>query len=419
MSDSNALVEKRQQLAAKQRELAEAFDLAKDGTAYDFSRKSALEKLGAIDSADAVAKVKARNVELDVLGRELQAEEMKAVRAGIDERERLMNSPHSASGGVLHPVESKARTLGEMVVNSEEYKAFKKDRFREGTFAAVSLDMSMKTLMQVAVNGFPPEARRSGLLVEAATRPIEILDIIPIRGTTQNADKYMAETTRTHSAAETSEGAAYPESAFIWTERTESVQKIADSIPVTDEQLEDEPAVSGLIDSRLTFGVRRRLDLQVLVGDGTAPNLSGILDRSTQTQAKGADPVFDAVFKAMTKVRHTGYASPNAIVMHPNDFQDVRLTRTSDGVYIMGDPMSPGSQMLFGLPVIISSAITENTGLVGDFANFCYISERRGVTVLVGYVGDQFKEGKRTIRADMRAAFSVTRDAAFCTVTGI
>jgi HK97 family phage major capsid protein len=85
----------------------------------------------------------------------------------------------------------------------------------------------------------------------------------------------------------------------------------------------------------------------------------------------------------------------------------------------MGHPSQPGSTTLWGLPVAVSDAITENTGLAGDFANFCYISERRGIEVAVGYVGDQFKEGKRTIRADLRCAMTVTRANAFATITGI
>jgi HK97 family phage major capsid protein len=161
------------------------------------------------------------------------------------------------------------------------------------------------------------------------------------------------------------------------------------------------------------------LDLQVLVGDGTAPNLKGILDHSIGSQAKGADPTFDATYKALTAVRVTGRAFPSAFIFHPNDWQDIRLTRTAAGEYIMGHPSQPGATSLWGLPVAVSDAITEHTGLTGDFVNFCYISERRGVEVAVGYVGDQFKEGKRTIRADLRCAMTVTRAAAFCKITGI
>jgi hypothetical protein len=171
--------------------------------------------------------------------------------------------------------------------------------------------------------------------VEAATRPIQLLDIIPMFPTDQAAIKYMEETTRTHAAAELAEGAAYAESAFVFTERQGSIAKIGDSLPVTDEQLEDVAMMNGYINSRLTFGVRQRLDRQVLIGNGTAPNLRGIANvAGIQTQAKGADPVPDAFFKAMTNIRVTGRAVPTHHVMHPTDWQNVRLLRTADGVYI-------------------------------------------------------------------------------------
>jgi HK97 family phage major capsid protein len=416
MSESNALVEKRQEFAAKQAKLGKAFELA--GSDVDTSRKSVLEHLGAVDSADAVSKMKAMSVELDNLGADLQRAELAEIKGALGEREAARNQPVRGGAAISHPTaEIKYRSFGQLVVDAKEYKATDFTRF--GTGVSVMVDgVGIKTLMETSA-GFAPHSPRTGLLVEAVTRPIQILDLIPTRPITQAADKYMEETTRTHSAAEKAEGVAYAESVFVWTERTQLVEKITDSIPVTDEQLEDASQVAGLLDSRLRFGLRQRLDLQVLVGDGTSPNLKGILDHSIGTQAKGVDPTFDAAYKALTAVRVTGRAVPNAFIYHPNDWQDVRLMRTADGQYIMGNPSQPGATTLFGLPVVVSDAITENTALTGDFANFCYIGERRGIEVAVGYVGDQFKEGKRTIRADLRACMTVTRAAAFCKITGL
>jgi HK97 family phage major capsid protein len=415
MAESNRVVELREELKAKHTLMGEVFALA--GKDMDFSNRQVLEKLGAVDSADAVAKFQQLDLKTQGIAGDLRTEEMKEARRRYESLSDELERPAS---GLQHPgtIESKARTFGELVVESKEYKAFQPHARDESRHATVAVDISLKTLLETT-NGYAPHSPRTGLHVEAAVRPIEILDLIPTRPILQAVDKYMEETTRTHSAAEKSEGAAYAESAFVWTERTQAVEKITDSLPVTDEQLEDGGQLAGILDSRLRFGVRQRLDRQVLVGDGTSPNLSGILDRSTQTQAKGGDPYFDAIFKAITKVRHTGYASPSAVVLHPTDYQSIRLTRTADGRYIMGEPMAAGAQVIFGLPIAISGAITQGTGLVGDFVNFCYIGERRGIQVLVGYVGDQFKEGKRTIRADLRACFTVTRPYAFCTVTGL
>lgn len=111
---------------------------------------------------------------------------------------------------------------------------------------------------------------------------------------------------------------------------------------------------------------------------------------------------------------------PNAVVMHPNDWQDIRLLRTADGIYIWGNPSDAGPERIWGLRVVQSDAETENTGLVGDFANHSELAVRRGVDVQVSNShGTFFVEGKLAIRADMRVALIVYRPAAFATVTGI
>lgn len=416
MAESNALVEKRQQFAAKQRELGEIMSMAKDGSTYDMSRKNVLEKLGAADSADAVAKIKSRNIELDNLSSELQSAELKAVESAIGERDSARNAP-ARGGEFRHPASDKAETksFGQLVVESKAFDAYKQNRQP----TSVDVDMDMKTLFQTTA-GFAPFSPRTGLMVPGATRPVQILDLIPTRPMNQAVDKYMAETTRTHSSAEKAEGAAYAESTFVWAEQTNPVQKITDSLPVTDEQLEDAPEVAGVLDQRLRFGLRQRLDQQVFNGNGTSPNLKGLLNVSgIQTQAKGTDPTFDAVFKSMILVRITGRAFPNAIIMHPTDWQNVRLTRTADGLYIMGNPSEVGPQSLFGLPVALCDAGSAGTAVVADLANFTYIGERRGVNVEIGYVNTQFASGQKTIRADLRCVFTVTRAAAICSVTGL
>jgi len=105
--------------------------------------------------------------------------------------------------------------------------------------------------------------------------------------------------------------------------------------------------------------------------------------------------------------------------MHPNDWQDIRLLRTSDGIYIWGNPSEAGPMRLWGLPVVDTDAQTEGTGLTGDFANFCQLFERQGVEVEFGYVNTDFTDGKKRMRAGLRVAFIVTRGAAFCQSTGI
>src|SRR3546814_1904173 len=156
--------------------------------------------------------------------------------------------------------------------------------------------------------------------------------------------------------------------------------------------------------------VRQRLNTQILVGNGTAPNLRGILNvAGIQTQAKGSDPVPDAAYKAMVKIRTTGQAIPGAFVFNPLDWQDVRLLRTADGIYIWGSPSEAGPARLWGLTVAEAQGLTQNTALCGDFANFSELSTKRGIDVQVSNSHSTFRSEAHTseLQSLMRIPYAV------------
>jgi HK97 family phage major capsid protein len=418
MALSNAVAEKRNEFHEKSKNLAAVMELAQDGERFNLGKKDVLEKLGATSREDALDKVKALNREIDEISVELEQAEAREVGDALKDREKARDTPVRGTGFV-HPDNSPAelKTVGQLFTKSKQYESFRQER-QVGQTA--SIDVGLKTLFQTGA-GFAPESARSGLVVDAPSFSLtEITDLIPVFSLAGPAFVFMRETVRTHGAAEGAEGVAYAESTFVFEEVTNPARKIGDSIPVTDEQLEDEGSVASMLDQRLRFGVRRRLGSQILAGDGVGSNLLGILNTpDIQTQAKGGDATMAAAFKALTKVRFTGEADPTAFVFHPNDWQDIVLSQETTGPFIWGHPALVPLTRLWGLPVAVSNGITENTGLTGDFRNFSRLDEKRGVDVQIGFVNNQFMEGKKTLRADIRVAFSVTRGAAFAEITGI
>ena len=312
------------------------------------------------------------------------------------------------------------KSLGEMFVESKQYKA-NAGRHTSGslTYSVEFPEVDVKTTMTTSA-GFPPFNERSGILVPSAQRALRIADLIPQGSTSQNAVLFMRETTFTNNAAERNENAALAESALAYTEVSSPVRSLGTFIPVTEEQLDDVDGMQSLINNRLVFMVGLREDSQLLNGDGNAPNLTGILNTANiQTQAKSTDPIPDAIHKAMTKIYVTGDASPDAVVFHPTDWQSVRLLRTADGIYIWGSPSEAGPERIWGLAVALSTAISQGTALVGGFRGYSHISRRKGVTVEVGFINDDFQKVKKSIRAVERLSLEVYRPQAFCTVTGL
>lgn len=429
-----SLREAREKLGAKQDQLGKIFAEAKNGEGqYDFNKVTCLgaDVKGSVAVAEKVAQLNAEANELAEHAEKLEGAEVAAKQyAQRESAGRRFSHPGGGKGDDRRSTKS----LGERVMEEKGFQAWASGGAAGGiSFSyddmlpsemlakgAAFETLGSKTLMERGA-GFAPESVRLPGFVEAVSRPIQLLDIIPMFPTGQAAVKYMEETTRTHGAAEKAEGADYAESTFVFTERSRPIEKITDSLPVTDEQLEDVPMMGGYINSRLTFGVRQRLDGQCFVGDGSTPNIRGLKNTSgIQTQAKGADPVPDAFFKAMTKIRLTGRAVPTHHVMHPTDWQGIRLLRTADGIYIWGNPSEAGPERLWGLPVVQQDANAAGYGMTGSFdPAWISLFERKGVDIQIGYVGSQFLQGKRTVRADMRAALVVFRPAAFCEVTGL
>jgi HK97 family phage major capsid protein len=407
-----ALKDKEGALTAKRAEMSDIFKQA--GQEMDLTQVKSIKGT----TVDKSAHIRKLNDEITALGKEvddLRVVAKAAERAKVAELGGGEHGDGAAEDDYERPGRPRQKSIGELFTESDAFTG------KKGAIGpSATLDINLKTLMTTSA-GWAPEVFRMDRIVEDAQRPIQVVDLIPQVQTTQSAVEYMEESTFTNAAAEVAEGGPFPEAALAFTQQSSPVRKVAVWLPVTDEQLEDVPQIQGYINNRLPFMIRQRLDAQIISGNGTAPNLRGIQAVvGIQTQAKGTDPTPDAIYKAIVKVETVGQATANLVAMHPNDWQDIRLLRTADGLYIWGNPSDSGPERIWGLRVVRAQALTENTALVGDFQNFCQLAVRRGIDVQVSNSHDTyFVNGKQAIRADMRVALVVFRPEAFATVTGI
>lgn len=333
--------------------------------------------------------------------------------------------PPDGSGG---PVDNgtKVRSFGEILAT----KAAELKSLANGGNGTITFDLDgneyakmraaagLKTLM--TSSDIAPQADRQAV-VPSAQYLSDVTDLFVPGETDRDTVEFYEETTFTNAAAETAEGSAAPESALSFTLRSFPVREISTFIPITRRSLEDNAGLQSYVEGRLGHMIDLRRSGQLMAGNGTTPNLKGILSTSgIQTQAKGSDPTPDAVYKAMVLARTTGDAEPTGAVFHAQDWQDVRLLRTIDGVYIWGAPSDAGPDRIWGLLARISNSITQNTGLVGGFRPYAQLFMRKGATIEVSTEHSTFfTERKAAVLIYERLALAVYRPAAFVTITGI
>lgn len=282
---------------------------------------------------------------------------------------------------------------------------------------------------------FVLEDHRPGYL-DILQAPLNIIDIIPRTPTDSDTIEYVQESTFTNNAAFTAEATGFtatslggtgvkPESALAYSTQTATVRTMAHWIPVTNRMLADAPAIRGIIDGRLLFGLQQKLQAQIVSGGGTGEDLTGILNTSgIGVVGLGSDSRIDALYKGRTNVMWTGYGRPSAYLLNPTDWQSIRLSRESaasatPGSYLFGAPSNVATPTLWGIPVIEDPNVTQGTAIVGDFNQGLTLFDREQGAVRVGTVNDQFIRNMQTILAELRVAFVVWRPAVFAKVTGL
>lgn len=259
------------------------------------------------------------------------------------------------------------------------------------------------------------------------SRRLFVRSVIPTLTTDSDKVDYLRQTVRPDSAAPVAAGAQKPTSVATLQRVTERVRTIATLSEALDRSLLlDVGQLTEFLELEFRLAVLREEEEQILTGDGTGENFTGILNTvGIGTQPLGADSRSDAVYKAITLVR-LQFLEPDAVVVHPSDWQDLRLEKTADGEYLAAPVIEADPDRLWGVPVVTSAAMPAGTSLVGAFAESATIYDREQTRITWAETGiadvadsDLFGRNQLRLRAESRLALVVSRPAGFVEVTGV
>jgi len=348
----------------------------------------------------------------------------------------------AAAAGSALSLPNQFKTIGEQFTDSEEFKSLANGRNGanmpnpwqyEGSLT--TKELSMKDVYSSMPTGTPGAfgtIQRDPIVIPPQ-RTKRVRDLFPTRRTTAAIIEYFRMTGFTNAAAAVAERSgspevftAKPQTSFTFVGEQAPVRTLAHWEAAHRNVLADEPQLRSIIDNELMYGLRLHEDAQILNGAGTGENLTGILQTTgiqTYNWSAGAftpvpDTKADALRRAAT-LAFLAYYEPTGVVLHPNDWEDIELTKDSNGQYLVAISVAMGGEpRVWRLPVIETPAIAEGTALLGAFGTGAQLYDREQANIRVSEQhSDFFVRNAVVILAEQRLALAVKRPEAFVKVT--
>ena len=373
-------------------------------------------------AADEVKKTaETANAEMKNLGKMTEETKQKADEALVKHNEISARLTEIEQKLVARPGngEERRKTVGELVTENDEFKAFVKSGGKGRVSIPVKAIISALTTDADGSAGdlIVPD-RRPDIIAPPQTN-LAVRDLLTPGETSSNAIQYVKETGFTNNAATVSEtsGAAKPQSEIKFDIVTAAVSTIAHWVLATKQILDDVPQLRSYIDGRLRYGLAFVEDAQLLMGSGTGTNLNGIYTQASAYASPITIPApvtkIDILRLAMLQAFLAEFP-PTGHVMHPTDWATIELVKDTTGRHIIGNPVSGGPSTLWRLPVVETKAMTLDKFLVGAFKLGAQIFDREEANVEISTEdSDNFRKNLVTIRAEERLALAVYRPEAF------
>ena len=162
----------------------------------------------------------------------------------------------------------------------------------------------------------------------------------------------------------------------------------------------------------LKTNVEIKINDQVINGDGTGSNLTGLIasvPAFTAVASGIADAsIYDLIVKLKEDVSTTGGAKyrTNFALMNIADINKMKLKKDANNNYMMPPFVDRSGNVVDGITIVEDNAVVANTMFIGD-TKFARIYERTGLDISTGTVGTQFLEDAMTLKIRKRLAFLI------------
>lgn len=372
----------------------------------------------------------------DALKGKASSEQITAMQTKQDElggKIDILNSEIERMGESLKEQKLSRRSFGDILKESVSVDFLSKGRGK-GKQSITTLDIHPMSILKVGtmtettnltfgttnVNSVVLPYNEPGVS-KSPDRSAYLVDLFNTATINSPRVMWVERSARTDGAATRAEAAIMGQSDYTWIRRNVDVENISSYVKLTNEALEDWDMTLSEIRLELFGQLQRELDDQLLTGDGSTPNISGVTHVCRAYEVTGLNGIvadaniFDAIAAAAYQVRSYLY-TPNYVVLNPVDFAKMNLVKDSNNNYVLPPFISSNGMLVDGLQVVVNTGITAGYVLVGDFTKGT-VYFRKGIDIRLWDQNDTDPiYGLKTVTADLRAALKISQPDyyAFC-----
>jgi HK97 family phage major capsid protein len=387
----------------------------------------------------------ARNLQAQIETAETELAEERKISAAMDRKDQYRADEGRASAAVAKTTDGRPERRTSKLLDFATSDAIKDYRDRPtGVSERFPVGSIREERALIYGGALAADMVRPQLLpgIQRNNEPIgtrAVRDVLLQGNTTSDAILFVKENVFTNAAATVAEAVstvtgAKPESSLTFTQASTPVETIAHWIPITRQALDDVPQLQSYVSGRLFDGLVREENDQLLNGDGTSPNISGILDQSgiqnldqtyftgaaVQNPGAGGPENYNRILRAKTLIMTTGDSSASFIIMNPTDWEVLlTLADTTDNYFGMGPFDSATTPRIWNLEVVLTEDKAAGSYVVGD-GTAAQVWDRMAATLLIAdQHSDFFVRNMFVLLAEERLGLAVYRAAAFALVDAV
>lgn len=199
----------------------------------------------------------------------------------------------------------------------------------------------------------------------------------------------------------------FPESTINWKEYSVQFTKVADSIPICAEAMEDYAFIESEVKNYLLVNVLLQNDQNILNTIDTTAQLwqAGAFAGTLTTPS-----TFDVIKIGKSQVEVSGQNnsySPNIVLMNPEDYTALMLTKDANGQYIFPMYMTSAELVIDGMNIITSTLVPQDILYIFDSTKGT-VYNMRGLSLdYASEHGEDFLHDRIRLRATLRKAFVI------------